>query len=417
MITDVAGAIITAEMRKGTVTAFIGNKTGYYPNDLGTSNASVMRPKAFAMNTMLTQTNDDFEFTPSGWIFNYGFNEQTNVVLKARIEFDGNEIYNETSATPVTIASEDSAYFTLPVFSQPTYDNGLYRVTYTVESDSSHIDDYMFDNEATADFAFNDDFWTISRVDENLNLVSPGGVRAVGDVFEACVTFRDPNASRVAVKSLTFSAYTSGNSGMSLDGIPMNVNIKRWDNVFTDIDELLTQDLIIQELDQVEFFFDGDQQGVNVTAEYNDPIVLQDNQRYLICVSTFEPEVLIGFDGQTLYEETNRIPNQPMNPLLVDGQMSVGGFVSGTVPAFAVNLMESLVNAGLKPYTYTKNKNNIPKLLEVGCIVVKSDEDFICVKNADIAKEMNIPICAGQCGGINGCFRCMLGKKTAVIAH
>ena len=341
MITNVAGAAITAEMRKGIVTAFIGNKTGYYPNDLGTSNAAVVRPTAFAMNSMLGNTSDDFEFQPAGWVYNYGFNEQTNVVLKATIEFGGNEIYNETSATPVTIASEDSAYFTLPTFSQATYENGLYSVRYTIESDSSHIDDYTFDNEATADFAFNDDLWSISRVDENLDIVSPGGVRAVGDVFEACLTFRHPNASKVAVKSLTFSAYTSGNSGMSLDGIPMNVNISRWDNQFTDIDDPQFNIDQIVELDQVEFFFDGDLQGENVTAEYNEPIVLIDNQRYLICVSTFEPEVLIGFDGQTLYEETNRLARQPINPLVVDGQMSVLGFVSGTVPAFGVNLMDA----------------------------------------------------------------------------
>lgn len=338
MITDVAGALIMETMANETVTAFIGNKTGYYPNDLGISNASVNRPLAFTMNQMLT---DNFEFTPAAWIYNYGFNEQTNVNLRAVIEYNGNEIYNEVSTDNATIVSEDSAYISLPIFTQAAFENGLYNVTYTLESDSTDIDDFDFDNEATADFAFADDFWTISQVDENLELQSPGGVRAVGDVFEACVTFRDPNASRVAIESLTFSAYTSGNSGLSLDGIPMNVSVKRWDNVFTNIDDLLQQDINVSELDNVEFFFEGDLQGENVTAELTEPIIFQDDQRYLICVSTFEPEVLIGFDGETLYDEANRIPNQPMNPLTVDGQMSVGGFVSGTVPAFSVNLVDA----------------------------------------------------------------------------
>lgn len=338
MITDVDGALVMETMANETVTAFIGNKTGYYPNDIGISNASVNRPLAFTMNQMLT---DNFEFTPAAWIYNYGFNEQTNVNVRAVIEYNGNEIYNEVSTDNATIASDDSAYISLPIFTQAEFENGLYNVTYTLESDSTDIDDFDFDNEATADFAFADDFWTISQVDENLELQSPGGVRTLGDVFEACVTFRDPNASRVAIESLTFSAYTSGNSGLSLDGIPMNVSLKRWDNVFTDIDDLLTQDLNITELDNVEFFFDGDLQGENVTADFTEPIVLLDNQNYLVCVSTFEPEVYIGFDGETSYEEANRIPNQPMNPLVTDGQMSVGGFVSGTVPAFSVNLVDA----------------------------------------------------------------------------
>jgi hypothetical protein len=98
-------------------------------------------------------------------------------------------------------------------------------------------------------------------------------------------------------------------------------------------------------------------------------------------------------------------------------RFSEAGDIGKNVLPFAVELMKEMINQGLKPYTYTKSKITQKTLSQIGCIVIESDKDFVCVKNVEEAKKLNLPICPGQCGGLNGCYRCQLGKQTAVLAH
>lgn len=345
MIGDTDGAIIVDEMKNGFVEVFIGNKTGFYPNDVGTTRQRVERSRTFGVHNLLAQDDTDFSVEVGAWVFNYGFNDITGVNLQATIEHDGIIIYDEIGQAE-DILSGDSLYFSLPLFSQTNYDLGYYDVTYTVISDST--EDYAFDNEVSADFAINDEYFSYSSLDpDDLSLLSPGVGRAntdPGQSFESCITFVDANASRVAATGLSFSGYAAANSETlpNIDGVPLSITVSRWDNQFTDLDDPGFNIDQIVEIAQAEFFFDGDVQGIIQTAEFDDPIVFDDDQRYLFCISTLEQDLFFGFDRDISYELPNLTNRQPLFPLVVnDEDFFALGFGENTVPAFGVNLIDA----------------------------------------------------------------------------
>jgi hypothetical protein len=99
-------------------------------------------------------------------------------------------------------------------------------------------------------------------------------------------------------------------------------------------------------------------------------------------------------------------------------RISEVGDIGPDVADFAHKVLSRLIKAGMKPYLYTKRPDIEREALEAtGATVLVSETDFVCVKDEEEAKQIGLPICPGQCGGPNGCYRCPLGKKTAVIAH
>lgn len=343
MISQNTGALIRTEYDAGTdVEVFIGSKLGFYDFDLGTVRSRVMRPNKFGMYDLLTQDDNDFSYTPEAWVYNYGSQDQTNVNVNVTIELDGNVIYDESS-TPEAIVSADSALFILPPFSQATYPLGYYKVNYNITSDDT--DDYPFDNDVRADFAVNDEYFSLSQLDStDLSLTSPSSGRPGGDdvlSFESCMVFTDPNASRVATWGLSFSAYTSEASGITLDGIPIDITASIWEDNFVDLDDPNFGIDQINELDYQQFFFTGDPQGDVFTVNFEEPIVLQDNQRYLFCVTTFEEELFFGYDRSLSYQMVLDAERQPFAPVVVGQDFFGGGFGPGTVPAIGINLMDA----------------------------------------------------------------------------
>lgn len=341
MISQNTGEIIMTEYPGEDVEVFIGSKLGFYDYDLGTVRSRVNRPNKFAMLDLLTQDQDDFTFTPEGWVYNYGAQDQTGVTLNVTITVGGNELYNESGA-PVAIESGDSAFFQLPVFSQSSYPVGYYEVNYNISSDDA--DEYEFDNNVRADFAVNENYFALSQLDEDdLSLASPSSGRPGGDNvgrFEACVTFRDANASRVAAWGVSFSAYTAAAAELELDGIPLEVTASIWQDNFVDIDDPNFGIDQINEIEFQDFFFVGDPQGEVFTVAFDDAIILQDNQRYLFCVTTFEEDLFFGYDRSLSYQMVLDEERQPFAPVVVDSDFFGLGFGANTVPAIGVNLID-----------------------------------------------------------------------------
>lgn len=342
MVSQNTGEVMMTEYPGTPVEVFLGSKLGFYNFDIGLTRQRVMRPNKFGMFNLLTQDNNDFELTPQGWVYNYGSEDQTGVVMNVTIEVDGSEVYNQTS-TAVNIASGDSALLTVPAFSQASYPVGYYAVNYNVESDD--VDEYLFDNNVRADFAVNEDYFSLSQLDEtDLSLASPSSGRPGGDDvlnFDACMVFRDPNASRVAAWGLSFSAYTAAAAELELDGIPIDITASIWEDNFVDLDDPNFGIDQINEIDYQQFFFVGDPQGDVFTVNFETPILLQDNQRYLFCVTTFEEDLFFGYDRSLSYQMVLDAERQPFAPVVVNNDFFGLGFGVNTVPAIGLNLIDA----------------------------------------------------------------------------
>lgn len=348
MIGDADGATLIAEMQNGPVEVFIGNKTGFYPNDVGTLPSTILRSQQFATPSLIAQDDTEFSFDVGAWVYNYGFQDQTNVNLNAVVDFGGTELYNE-SATPVDILAGDSAFFALPAFSETSYSEGFYDLTYTISSDST--DDYSFDNTITSQFAITESLYGYASLDESTMLPNTsGGLRPVDAsgnpalTYLSCIHFQDPNASRIAPTGLTFSSIKANDAAdPSLEGEPINISVYELNDQFTDLNDPNyanpPNDIIEIQFD--EYFYQADLPGEAVTADFDAPLTLEDDQRYLFCVTTFNEELFFGHDPDMDYSWNLQNYLQPMFPIQSDGAWNLNGFGAETVPGVTINVIDA----------------------------------------------------------------------------
>ncbi|MDX1446336.1 PA domain-containing protein, partial [Lishizhenia sp.] len=164
MIGDLDGAAIVSEMENGPVDVFIGNKTGYYPNDLGLKAGNVVRAQHYATPQLLAQNDTEFDVQVGAYVYNFGSNDQANITLNATVTLNGTTLYDETSSA-FSLNAEDSVFVSLPVFNEPTYAQGEYELVYTVESGVA--DDYTGDNVIGANFQITDRLISYATLDAN----------------------------------------------------------------------------------------------------------------------------------------------------------------------------------------------------------------------------------------------------------
>ena len=316
MISEQNGALLHDEIVGGGLTCFIGNKQGLYPNDIGFGDQDVLRAKAFSNVQAFSQNDTEFSVETGALLWNYGSLDQTNVTLNCKIILDGNTIYDETS--PVgTIPSGDSLFVGFTPFSQTSYANGYYKMTYTV--DLGITDEFIDDNVVEADFMMQDNMFTLSRADETtgMPISNTGYFAGTANLFSACVHFSDPNASRKGVSGLTFSATTSVvNDGVHLDDKLLTVEAYKWNAAVTDINDQAFETVTVSnsavailleaDLDNVsggsgEYSFDSDLQNQMVSANFEEPFLLEDGQHYLFCITSEDNEIMIGADNKVGY--------------------------------------------------------------------------------------------------------------------
>ncbi|WP_107039222.1 T9SS type A sorting domain-containing protein [Brumimicrobium mesophilum] len=351
MISDVDGATLVAEMQNGPVTVFIGNKLGYFSNDLGLKISSILRPTYSSIPSAIATDGTEYQVDVEAYGFNYGSLDQTDVTLNAIITLNGSEVYNETSA-PVSIDSGDSALFSLPSFAPATWTEGYYSLEYYVTSDVS--DDYDFDNTLESDFVISDSKLAYANIDETTMMPSElSGLRPIdasGNAiphFSSCITFQDENASRLAPQSISFSASKATSAtDPSLIGEELLIQVYTWDDVFVDLNDPGFTNPIgsYAEIMLGDYEYTADIPGEVVTASFdnNDIVALQDNQRYLFCVNTFNAELYFGHDASRDYTYNRDYYVQPLFPIEANpGSFNPNGFGPETVPGVTVSFIDA----------------------------------------------------------------------------
>lgn len=341
------GAILRARMDAGDdVVAFIGNKLGLFGNDIGIVDASTVAPLIAATPALITQNASEFNFDLGTQLYNYGNLDQNNVTLTATVT--GPAGTWSQSAGPYSIVAGDSLdVFTggtnsIPAFSSASYPLGRYTLTYQV--DLGIADESAFDNTISYDFVVSDSLMAYCNLDPITNLpVANANYRPANSPlsFEMCMSFRDPNASRIAAEGLYFSAVTGYNSGVSLDGEEVALNLYEWNDVFTDLNDA---NLAFDNLNAVAYgfyYYPADLQGEVVFGEFTNPVQLVDNQRYMACVQPNNGEIYMGHD--TGIDYTRSIDNtlQPISPNNSDNGYFALGFGTDLTPSMALKVFDA----------------------------------------------------------------------------
>ncbi len=338
MITQADGALLKNQINAGNVTAFIGSKLGFYPNDIGLWPRDYILAPATSNPHRTSENSSEFSAVVGAWVFNYGQNTQTNVRLNGNITYMGGSVY-ANSSTPVTILPGDSLWVQLPTFSMATYNAGLYKFTYTTTCDS--VDDFPADNKRRADFTISDTMFSYAAIDTNtLMTITNASYRPGGSTgeFEACINFRDSLANRLAVDGLYFSATTATTD--SLDGIYVETILYEWNDVFVDV---LDAGIALDNLNPVVYggyTYASDLQNQIVYAPFSSPYILNNNQRYLFCVKSFEAFIYLGFGTSTDYDEHLNQYLQPISPISDNGTWYWAGFGTDVVPSIGVKMFD-----------------------------------------------------------------------------
>ncbi|MFD1551491.1 hypothetical protein DNU06_03695 [Putridiphycobacter roseus] len=348
MISTSTGELLYNEIMGGaTVTAFIGNKFGYFANDIGINQKDVLRARQYATPIGLAQDNTEFEVNVGAWVYNYGVNTQANVTLNAKVTANASVLYDETSSAVATIPSGDSVWIALPTFSEATYSLGLYEMVYSVSSDS--IDDFIDDNGLNADFLFTDNEYSYSRMDASNLEPSSNQFFQPSDftsTFGDCIHFTDANASRKTATGLTFAATSA--TGTTLDGQVLSVEAYEWQDAVTDINDAGFGISLLNGVAIGEYTYATDDQGLAVSVLFDEQLALEDNAHYIFCVISSSQDVFLGYDNGLDYDEnisgedaTGNVHGTGHVTSLVnnDGSYSGLGFGSDLSAALVVNML------------------------------------------------------------------------------
>jgi hypothetical protein len=339
MISTDAGALLRPEIDAGNVELLIGSVFGLFPYNLSINKDLALIPQFSALPKQLASTSTEFNVTMGSWVKNFGSESQSDVSLTGTITQNGATVYNNTSTT-VTIASGDSAFLSLPLFSQNGYD-GYYAATYTINSPNMAEDGFPGDDSFGWNFLA-DSLYGFAPTDQATRTTVPSDhFRAAGGAanFQTCVAFRNPNASRVRVEGI----YTSAAKGAaaSMDGEVLEARLIEWNDNFTGIAAATFNNLVT--LDVADYFYTEDLSQQVVYIPFNAPYTLENNKRYLFCAFTPATDVFLGYSQNINHTRNELTYDAPMFPINNDGTWAVAGFGSDVVSAVGVRMVSSAV--------------------------------------------------------------------------
>ncbi|MDG1331635.1 MAG: T9SS type A sorting domain-containing protein [Crocinitomicaceae bacterium] len=337
------GAAIRARLDAGEdVIAFLGNKLGLYANDVGITTQSTVSPKVSATSRLTALDASEFGFDVGTKIFNYGSGNQSNVTVTATVNGPAGT-WTETSGTYSLNSGDSIDVFTggvndLPAYSQATYPDGRYTLTYDI--DLGIPDESGFDNSLSYDFVISDSLISYGSLDSTTNEpVSNANYSANSTVnLEMCTVFENPNASRLDVVGFYFSAVTGYNSGVFLDGEEIALYLYEWNDVFTDLNDPALAFNALNPVSGGFYYYPSDLQDETVYGALNFPVQMMDNQRYLGCVQTVNPDVYFGFDTGIEYNRSIDFTLEAISPIFTDAGEFALGFGTDIIPAMAMKV-------------------------------------------------------------------------------
>ncbi|MGB0368606.1 MAG: PA domain-containing protein, partial [Flavobacteriales bacterium] len=331
-ISDADGAALRDSIMDGTTELFIGNPNGVFANNVGAYKAHIGMASSQSLPEAMANPAE-FDVPVGAWMFNFGSDTAYDAVVTAVIDRDGTELYNEVG-TVADIAPEDSLFFSLPLFTQATYEVGLYTITYTLSTNVT--DELPVDNVLTTSFWVNSEgLYSKSKIDPIDGPQGGSGIRpAEGTEYEWCVPLISDNVEPLWITGITFSTLTND---IDLTGQAVQLAVYEWNDPIAD----LTFTDLVEATDNEFYDYETDAQGEFVTHNFEQDVELVNGQPYLACATIFIDDMFLGVDADLDYNTTyDSYPDQVFFPLndIDGGTWFAAGFGSDNTPAIIVNL-------------------------------------------------------------------------------
>lgn len=346
-ISSTDGETLINEMQNGAVVAFIGNKIGAFSNDVGTDRAAALISRHGGAQI------DAFDgFDVGVEMYNWGINDQPNVMVNAKITGPSGVVYDETLG-PISMNSGDTVSIfngnplEFPVFNLGglgNYPEGNYTMTY--EIDLGVADDSDFDNLLTSTFTVNPEVISLSTLSGGEPVATNYPSNSTTE-YQSCMFYQEANtALGYYLLGGTYFVPHTDTAVNTLVGEEIFVNVYEWNDTWVDLNDPgpQTNNDWFTALDLLGFssyYPASDNESGQVVYSDLDagPIQLMDNQRYLICLQTFNPAVVaFGYDNSLNYDANRAISAMPVAPVHVDGTWYTGGWIGSSAPAIGLKL-------------------------------------------------------------------------------
>jgi hypothetical protein len=340
MLSSVDGAALVAEMANGPVEVFMGNKQNLFANDGGANKEQALISRYGSVP--LAMANNAYTFGVGLQMYNFGSADNTFSVTAEIKDPSGATVYNEVVSN-VPIASGDTAAlfagntFAFPDYTMASPAVGQYTMTYTIAVDGA-TDESDYDNVLTSSFNVTNDVLSLARQNSETGkvLVNSFPSNATSS-YQACMRLQDiyPN-NTTGVEGLYFAVNASNDT---IEGEAVTAEIYEWNDGWTDVSggwATVTFDAL-NPVGTIDYVCTSNADNeVVVYAPFSQPVLLNDDQRYLVCLTTYNPEVGFGFDNGISYDGNYGIYAQPISPVNIDGTTWYSGW-SGT-SAFSLGL-------------------------------------------------------------------------------
>lgn len=330
MIARPDGDMLRTAIESGqTVVAFLGNKIGAFPNDMSISPAEAMYPPALAVPSMIAQDTSDFKMKLGFWTRNDGSANQANVIASVTVKRGATTVYTmSTSSFPLN--SGDSSYITFPPFQLNGYPLGAYEVNYNV-----NVANESFPLDNNIDFAsvINDSIFSYARVDgstleplDNNSFKSSSFTSSWG----MCIHFRHPQADRMLLKGVRFAGWSNTDT---IIGRSVDISVDEWFDTFTDLNDPNCAVTNTSPVALESYTYATNAQDSMVTHLFTDPIELDNNQRYIVCVNTSDADLYLNHSTAVAYQLNDvTAGEQPREMVRSDNNWFVSGFSGNVIP-------------------------------------------------------------------------------------
>lgn len=344
-ITKDDGALIRERIEAGEdVVAFIGNKLGLYEDDAGIVNKTTLAPVISATATQTSVNASEFGFDVGTTVYNYGSNTQSNVMVTATVNGPAGT-WTETSG-PHEIEMGDSVTIypsdleELPYFTFDDYPAGIYTLTYSVNLGVT--DESDFDNTLTYSFLMSDSMISYCKIDPLTHKPAINRVTRSGtSIFSPCVVYQNANGSRLGAEGIYFEAEPAWNVDFLLEGEEIGIILYKWEDEFVDLDDAGFGFSDLNTVAEATYIFGEGEEGQVTYAPFDEPVLFENNQRYLACVQVWNPDIWIGYNSQIDYGQNIMINRQPLAPISSDASFFGLGFGEEMVPAMAIRVFDA----------------------------------------------------------------------------
>ncbi len=312
MLSNADGAALVAEMSNGPVVVLMGNINQFYAQNLGIGKDSTLIAPYSGYPSQINNS-----FPTQALLYNNGTNDETFGQVTVRIENSlGSQVFFD-QYSGWTLNSGDSMVVTFQ--NVPSLPEDAYTLEYEVIGSST--DGFTGDNIYTAQFTIQDEEISLAPLDAN-NLPTTSTFVNFGAISQLglCMNFIDSNASTLAISGIDFS-FSADTTQNNIVGEFFEAMIYEWNDVFSDLND---PNFGFNNLNMVGY---GDYLVSNANeVEQNNYIQLQsdvsliDNQRYLMCVYTYNPYVIkLGLNNNINYNGNFYADFQPVSAVDVDG--------------------------------------------------------------------------------------------------